>query len=106
MIAPAFPILRLVRLLLVFVAILRLVRLLRIFRLLAPSLPFPSPRFPPSSRHSQNTRIRAACREESPDTTGQDSRRKPGRGESRDGKCHREQTARTREGEGKGETVG
>ena len=70
------------------------------------SFPFPFPLFLLSSTHSQTTRIRAVRREESPDTTGQDSRRKPGRGASRDGKCHREQTARTRKGEGKGETVG
>lgn len=55
---------------------------------------------------SEHTHPRVARREESPDTKGQDSRRKPGRGESRDGKCHREQTAGTRKGEGKGETVG
>ena len=38
-------------------------------------------------------RPHGAIREESPDTTGQDSRRKPGHGASRDGKCHRKQTA-------------
>ena len=34
-----------------------------------------------------------ARREESPDTTGQDSRRKSGHGSNRDGQCHRKQTA-------------
>ena len=58
------------------------------------------------SGQSEHTHPRDESREESPDTKGQDSRRKPGHDESRDGKCHRKQTAGTRKGEGKGETVG
>jgi len=55
-------------------------------------LPFPA-RPPQANRTVIHPHSHVARREESPDTIGQDSRRKSGHGSNRDGQCHRKQTA-------------